>query len=97
MLEQFMKPLASVDDYNTLNQILLHIDYVNLRYTYEEMTVNPIDAYRYQGNLYGLFRLMNLEPAMFVYTMHLNGYNSPLNFEGLKTVFKIPVAPPIPY
>lgn len=96
MLSQYMKPLFAIPDYRTLNETILHMDYVDLYYEYEEKVVSAMDAYRFQGNLYGLFRLMGVAKDMMLYTMQLNGYNNPTAYEGTRTVFKIPVRPPIP-
>lgn len=95
MLTQYIKPLFSIPSYQELNETLLHIDFVDLHYEYEEVMVSAMDAYRFQGNLYGLLRQLNVRRDMLLYTMQLNGYNNPSNYEGVKTIFKIPVPPPI--
>lgn len=96
MLEQYTKPLFQIDNFQQLNETILHIDFVNLFYEYDEVTVSDIDAYRFQGNLYGLFRLLKVSRDMMLYAMQLNGFTNPLNYDGKKTTFKIPVPPPIP-
>lgn len=95
MLTQYMKPLFGIPTYQELNETILHIDFVDLFYEYEEVLISKMDAYRFQGNLYGLLRQLNVSRDMMLYTMHINGYNHPANYEGIKTVFKIPVPPPI--
>ena len=88
--------MGSVESYTEMNEVLLHMDFVNQNYAYREVTVADIDAYRHQGNLYGLFYLMGIVPELHLYTMHLNGYTNPVDYEGEKLVFRIPVMPPIP-
>jgi hypothetical protein len=53
-------------------------------------------AYRYQGNLFGLFREMNIDQSLYLYTMYINGLTSPVEFDGTKYVFDIAIKPPIP-
>ena len=96
MLEGMLRPTAHLPVYTQMNEVLLHIDYVDGHYQYQEKAVSAIDAYRYQGNLYGLFYEMGIDPALHMYTMQLNGYKSPINYEGRKLIFKVPVMPPIP-
>lgn len=86
----------SIPDFPHLNDRLIYIDHVQRRYNYQEASVLPADAYRYQGNLYGLFRQLRISPALYTYAMYLNGYSHPANYEGVKNTFKLPVKPPIP-
>lgn len=96
MLEQFMSNTYALPGYTYLNDRLLYIDYVDKKYNYQQATVLPMEAYRYQGNLFGLFKLLGISPSLYVYAMYLNGYNNPVNYEGKKITFKIPVRVPIP-
>lgn len=96
MLEQFMTNGYTIPDYTHLNDRLLYIDYIDRNYTYREASVEPVQAYRYQGNLFGLFRSLNIPSGLYVYAMYLNGYNNPTNYDGVQYTFKIPVRVPIP-
>lgn len=95
MLDGMMRSVYRLPDYTPMNEVLLHMDFVDRHYEYQEKAINAMDAYRYQGNLYGLFYEMQIDPAVHMYTMQLNGYKNPLNYEGRKLVFKVPVMPPI--
>lgn len=96
MLEQHVTADYSLGPYNEWNDRLIYMDYVNKKYEYKEVATTPIDAYRFQGNLYGLFKTLGVPQNLFFYTMYLNGYTNPHNYEGKKLVFKVPVMPPIP-
>jgi hypothetical protein len=82
--------------YTEWNEQLIYMEYVDKRYGYQEITASPVEAYRYQGNLFGLFKSMGVNPSMFFYTMYINGLTNPLIYDGKKLIFKVPVMPPIP-
>ena len=96
MLEQFMATGYSLANYTYLNDRLLYTDHINRNYNYQQVAVAPIEAYRFQGNLYGLFRVLGIPASLYVYAMYLNGYTNPTNYDGSKTNFKVPIKPPIP-
>lgn len=96
MLKQFMTNGYKLPDFTYLNDRLLYIDYVDKNYEYTKVVILPIDSYRYQGNLFGVFKKLGISPSLYTYAMYLNGYTNPMNFEGKKTQFKVPVKPPIP-
>lgn len=96
MLERHQTVDYALGDFTYWNERLIYMDFVNKKYIYGEKVVTPIDAYRYQGNLFGLFKLLGIPNRMFFYTMYLNGYTNPMSYEGKKLTFKVPVMPPIP-
>lgn len=96
MLEQYLTVDYRLGTFTEWNERLIYMDYVNKTYEYREVVATPIEAYRYQGNLFGLFKSLGVSPSMFFYAMSLNGYTNPLNYEGKNLIFKIPVMPPIP-
>lgn len=97
MLENLMTGAKyRMPDYQYLNDRLLYIDYIDRNYTYEEAVVSPMDAYRYQGNLLGLFRLIGISDTLLPFALYLNGYTNPTNYDGKRLTFKIPKMPPIP-
>lgn len=96
MLEQFMTNGYEIPDYKYLNDRLLYIDYIDKNYNYQQVSVLPVEAYRYQGNLFGLFRQIGIPSSLYIYAMYLNGYNNPNNYDGVKNTFKVPVRVPIP-
>lgn len=96
MLEQYMTRGPSYQTYTELNEQLLYTDFITSKYNLKEVMVDPIVSYRYQGNLYGLFKEMMIDPDLYLLAMYINGYNNPLNFEGKKVRFQIPHRPPIP-
>ncbi len=96
MLEQYQVNDYSFNTYQELNDNLLYLDYINKSYEFNLVTVSPDVAYRYQGNLFGLLRELNVSPNLFVYTMYLNGYNNPVDFKGDKYSLKLAIKPNIP-
>lgn len=96
MLEQFQTNTYRFEDYLLLNDNLLYLDYINNNYQFKEVTIEPVMSYRYRGNLIGLFREMNLDPALYVYTQYINGFVNPQDFDGTMTTMKIAIQPPIP-
>lgn len=96
MLEQFMTNFYTIPSYTHLNDRLLYIDYIDRNYTYKEGSIEPVEAYRYQGNLFGVFKALGIPSGLYVYAMYLNGYNNPTNYDGVQYTFKIPVRVPIP-
>lgn len=96
MLEQFQVNDYSFTTYQELNDNLLYLDYINRTYSYEIITINPAQAYRFQGNLFGLLREINVSPVLFVYTMYLNGYTNPVEFKGDKYTLTVAIRPLIP-
>lgn len=96
MLEKHITADYRLGEFTDWNERLIYIDYVDKHYQYQEVAATPIDAYRFQGNLFGLFKALGIAPTVYFYAMYLNGYNNPLNYEGKKLTFKVPVMPPIP-
>jgi len=96
MLESFQVNDYSFENIIELNDNLQYLDYINADYEFKEITVEPDIAYKYQGNLFGLFRELDIHPNLFTYTMYINGYTNPVEFAGDKYVFKVAIKPPIP-
>ena len=97
MLENLQINDYSFESLSQLNDNLLYLDYITRNYEYKTVSVTPDTAYRYQGNLFGMFRELNIKPDLFVYTMYINGYRSPRDFKGDKLDFKLAIKPPIPF
>lgn len=96
MLEQLQVNDYKFQNYNKLNDNLLYLDYIDLTYNFNEVSVEPNIALRYRGNLFGLFRHMRIETTLFVFTMYVNGYQSPVDYDGKKYTFKLATLPQIP-
>lgn len=96
MLDEYKTNEYSFTDLVYINDHLQFIDYVDRTYDYDIAIVEPAEAYRYQGNLFGLFNEMKISPNLYMYTMYINGLVSPTDFDGVKCNFKIVVSPPIP-
>lgn len=96
MLEQFIGRDYSFTNFTALNDALQYLDYVDAKYDFDLVNVDPDVAYRYQGNLFGLFAEMGISPSLFLFTMYLNGYNNPVDFAGDRITFKLATKPPIP-
>jgi len=96
MLENLIVNDYSFSTYTNINDMLQFIDLINKKYTYQELTILPDIAYKYQGNLFGLFREMGIAPSLYLATMYINGYVNPTEYESNKFQFKMPVTPPMP-
>lgn len=96
MLEQLQNLSFALADYNRLNDTLLYIDYINANYQYKDVFVAPDIAYRHRGNFTSLMAAMEIDPALYLYTMYVNGINNPVDFDGKPVTLKVPVIPPIP-
>lgn len=96
MLDTFMTNSYSFDSYTTMNDNLLYLDYLDENYERSYINTTPDMAYKYQGNLFGLFSEMKIKPELYIYTMYINGYRSPNEFKGDKVSFIRPIKPPIP-
>lgn len=96
MLEQFQTVSYSFDSYVELNDNLLYLDYINNNYKFKKESIDPATAYRYQGNLLGLFKEMGISDDLLFFTMYINGYNNPVDYKGDKLTFKVAIKPPIP-
>jgi hypothetical protein len=71
------------------NYFKLHLDYINKTKGFSIVNVEDIIAYRYQGNLYGLFKEINVPAYLYEYTAYINDYMNPTDYDGTKTMFKI--------
>lgn len=96
MLEQLQVNNYRFSNYVRLNDNLLYLDYIDKKYNFNEVGVSPDLALRYRGNLYGLFKEMRIEPSLYVFTMYINGYTSPVDFDGKRFTFKLATKPLIP-
>jgi len=96
MLEQLQVNDYKFPNYVNLNDNLLYLDYIDLTYNFNEVSVLPDVALRYAGNLFGLFQEMNIPTNLYVFTMYINGYTSPVDFDGKKYVFKQAISPRVP-
>lgn len=96
MLEQLQVNDYKFSTYSNLNDNLLYLDYINLTYNFSEVSVLPNIALRYTGNLFGLFEEIGIPPDLYVFTMYINGYVSPTDFDGKKYIFKRAIKPQVP-
>jgi hypothetical protein len=71
------------------NYFKLQLDYISKTKGFQVVNVEDIIAYRYQGNLYGLFKEINIPASMYEYTAYINGYVDPVDYDGTQTMFKI--------
>ena len=63
-----------------------------LKYSGNVQTLNavPIDAVVFEGDLYGILAKLGVEKRIRWTTMRLNGYTSPQEYAGERTMFLIP-------
>lgn len=66
-----------------------NIDYALLAGNFTLKTIDPQQAYVYQGNLFGLFSSLGIRPEYQAYNAYLNGYRSPHDYDGETLVIKI--------
>lgn len=96
-----MLETLQVNDYKfpnfvNLNDNLLYLDFIDLSYNFNEVSVLPDVALRYKGNLFGLFNEMGVSTNLYVFMMYINGYVSPTDFDGKRYVFKQAIKPQVP-
>lgn len=72
-----------------LNFAKLHLDYINNNYEFKNITTDKITSYKYQGNLFALFNVLNIPPEHHVLMAYINGYNNPQDFDGKEVIFKL--------
>lgn len=96
MLETLQTNNYSIDSYELYNDNLLYLDYIDQNYTFKEIVVEPKLAYANQGNLIGLFKELEIPPSLYLYTMHINGFNNPYTFNGKLDSLKLAIKPSIP-
>ncbi len=54
------------------------------------ITVDHVDAFRYQGDLYGLFEKYGIGKPEHYVCMLVNGYRNPNDYAGDKMLFDVP-------
>ena len=96
MLQTLQTNDYKIDDYVTYNDSLVYLDFIKNNFTFKEKPVTPAQAYAYQGNLIGLFRELEVEPSLYLFTMYINNINNPVLFKGNITSLKVAIRPPIP-
>lgn len=96
LISQYLANDFNFNSYNELNDNLLFIDYINRKYSYKDITISPDLAYRFQGNFYGLLNKLDINRDLYLFTLYLNGYNSPVDYDGKRLTLKIPTSPNLP-
>lgn len=77
-------------DYDFLNDTMLYSDHYKYKLKDTVRTVTPMDAYVFQGNLFGLFNHMSIPPHRHMLTMYYNDMQTPVEFNGEKLEFYVP-------
>lgn len=96
MLEQLQVNDYKFPNYAKLNDNLIYLDHIDITYNFNEVSITPDVALRYRGNLFGLFKEMRIDTNLYVFTMYINGYKSPVDFDGKKYTFKLAIKPLVP-
>lgn len=76
--------------YSTINNTILSYQALKSdinRFTVK--TVEPLLAWKYRGDLYGLLVKLNVHPSLFLPTLILNDLTSPFDYNGLLLDLKI--------
>ena len=84
-------------EYSNIHDNLCYLDYLNKIKDFKVAIVPPDIAYRSKGNFYSLLYQMKIPSELYLYTLYLNGYTSPFEYDGYKKELKIAIKPPIPY
>ena len=97
MLENEQVPLYGLDTYTELLDNILYLDYIRNNAAFKEVNINVGLGYKYQGNFYGLLNeLGSINSSLYLYTLYVNGYVSPDQYDGTMLTIRVPTKPPIP-
>lgn len=96
MLKHLQNSDYSFKNSTVMNDNLQFIDFINNTFKFETQVIPPDEGYKHQGDLFSLFKVMDISPDLYVYTMYLNGYTHPHQYNGEKYDFKIAIKPQIP-
>lgn len=96
LISQYLTNDFKFNSYTEMNDTLLYIDYMSRKKGYSEVAVEPHLAYKYQGDFYGLLNKLNVSKNLYLYTLYLNGYTDPNDFDGNRYLIKVPNEPNIP-
>ena len=99
MLENLQSFLGSEDNYSQVNDKLLYTDVLNhiAKQQYKINSIPPDVAYRYQGNFYGLLATMLIPASLYLYTLYLNEYLHPHEYDGKTYTIRVPTEFPTPF
>lgn len=86
----------SSKNYTRLNDELLILDRIDLENKFEAIVVDADQAYRYEGNFYGLLNHLNVPEDLFLQTLYVNRLTHPTEYKSNFRVLKIPTKPKIP-
>lgn len=96
MLKSYQVNNYNFESISQLNDNLQYLDYLKKNIEFKTISINNALAYRYQGNLFGLLKELGISSDLFLYTMYINDFSNPVEFDGNKYILKIPIKPPIP-
>ena len=58
-----------------------NLGYFSKKDDLKTLNFEPAVGYKYEGDLYGLFRLLNVPNHLHYLTMRINGYDTPTDFK----------------
>lgn len=96
MLESMQTNNYKSKDYQSMNDKLLYLDYIDYTYEFKEILVDPSVAYRHQGNFIGLMKDLGIANELYLFMMYINGINNPVEYDGILNRLKVPINPPVP-
>lgn len=67
-----------------------HLDYFIKHEETEQLTIDPHQAYKYEGDMYGLFLALSIPREYYWITMRMNGFSTPTDFDGESRSLLIP-------
>lgn len=94
MLKRFYS--VNIKEGAEFNDKLLYSDYNIQRGKFKEIPLEPMSAYRHQGNFYSLLSELNIEKELFTLVLKANNLNSPYDFNGTLKTIVVPDKSPIP-
>lgn len=95
-LKNLMIDLGKFDEFSTLHDRLCFLDKINRITDFKIFTVDPATAMRSKGNFYSLLYQVGIPANLYLFTLYLNGFSSPYDYDGKKMEFKLGHQPDIP-
>ena len=96
MLETLQNASYKFDSFSEFSDRLQYLDWFKNNHEFKTVNVTPDVALKFKGKLYGLFREVGIDPRVYLYTMYINGYNSPVDYNGDRLTFSVGINPNIP-
>ena len=85
-------PIYAFSAYSGMNDRLQYYDSIlDEERKFSRELISPDIAYKHQGDFYGLLQKLNVDKKLFLFALHLNGYTTPFEYDGVRTSINIPI------